>query len=597
MAMELNQKSEETKTIIIKQREKEEEEVWSWGAGTDGQLGTGRLQDELLPQLLNLPSLSAVSMLACGGAHVVALTSGGKVLTWGRGNSGQLGLGEMVNSLLTPNPVLSLDTCFITQVSAGWSHSGFVSDKGCVFTCGDGSFGQLGHGDYRSHCSPVKVSFFNNKHVEQIACGMRHSIVLLKVSNNQDTSADDSGNQLYGFGSGKRGQLGVSVDKIKSINTPQIICGFEDVKITSISANGDHSAALSAEGQLYTWGRGFGGASDFLTPQHISSSLHFSEAVLGWNHALVLSDDGEVYMLGGSHHGVLSNPEKMNSSEPSSDTGGAVLERVTGLEGMKVVQIAAGAEHSAVVTEDGVIKTWGWGEHGQLGLGSTCDQRGTNGNKKGLAATIVANPGELKLRASASDTNFTDGSTLNFDGLLLSVEKPGSFMIDFDIPRKDVQFQFMNTFKVEGKQVNWTYAHARNENRTVLDGTLFLDTANKLSASHELGSVNCKLKYSYVHRGLTTFEPCYDLANKSWDLAVSRRVLGGNLIKANYETSSRVLGLEWSCSSLANPDGRIKRLMLLILGLEFTKVYEKSMEGIDFGIYYDLYPYAGPCPV
>lgn len=54
------------------------------------------------------------------------------------------------------------------------------SDAGCVFTCGDGSFGQLGHGDYRSHCSPVKVSFFINSHVQEIACGMRHSLVLLK---------------------------------------------------------------------------------------------------------------------------------------------------------------------------------------------------------------------------------------------------------------------------------------------------------------------------------------------------------------------------------------------------------------------------------
>ncbi|KAK6252650.1 hypothetical protein QUC31_014370 [Theobroma cacao] len=180
MAVEVNQSSKET---IIEQREKEEEQLWSWGAGTDGQLGTARLQDEHLPQLLNLPSLSSagpVSILACGGAHVVALTYGGKVLTWGRGNSGQLGHGEMVNTLLAPKPVMSLESYFITQVSAGWSHSGFVSDEGCVFTCGDGSFGQLGHGDYRSHCSPVKVSFFVNKHVEQIACGMRHSLVLLK---------------------------------------------------------------------------------------------------------------------------------------------------------------------------------------------------------------------------------------------------------------------------------------------------------------------------------------------------------------------------------------------------------------------------------
>lgn len=53
-------------------------------------------------------------------------------------------------------------------------------DDGCLFTCGDGSFGQLGHGDSQSHCSPVEVSYFASKHVEQIACGMRHSLVLLK---------------------------------------------------------------------------------------------------------------------------------------------------------------------------------------------------------------------------------------------------------------------------------------------------------------------------------------------------------------------------------------------------------------------------------
>ncbi|KAK8567718.1 hypothetical protein V6N12_006295 [Hibiscus sabdariffa] len=208
---------------------------------------------------------------------------------------------------------------------------------------------------------------------------------------------------------------------------------------------------------------------------------------------------------------------------------------------------------------------------------------GTNGDKKGLAATVTANPGELKLRAALSDTNFTDGSAVNPDNLLLSIEKPGSFTVDFDIPKKDVQFQFMNTFKVEGKQVNWIYTHSRNENRTVLDGTLLLDSANKLSASHELGSVNCKLKYSYVHRGLITFEPCYDLANKSWDLAVSRRTGVADLIKATYETSSRVLGVKWSSSSLVNETGRIKvsAAFSLTEGLQSPKL---SVE------IYDAYP-------
>lgn len=68
----------------------------------------------------------------------------------------------------------------ITEFSVNVCCSFTISDSGCLFTCGDGSFGQLGHGDYKSHCSPVRVSFFANEHVEQIACGMRHSLVLLK---------------------------------------------------------------------------------------------------------------------------------------------------------------------------------------------------------------------------------------------------------------------------------------------------------------------------------------------------------------------------------------------------------------------------------
>ncbi|KAF6164335.1 hypothetical protein GIB67_029218 [Kingdonia uniflora] len=169
----------------MKQKEKEEE-LWSWGAGTEGQLGTTKLEDSHLPQLL--PSLALpISQLACGGAHVIALTQGGggrpcsEVLSWGRGTSGQLGHGDLENCLY-PKGISFFERFVVSHVSAGWSHSGFVSGSGRVFTCGDGSFGQLGHGDFQSHCSPVEVLTMgsSDKHVEQIACGMRHSLVLLK---------------------------------------------------------------------------------------------------------------------------------------------------------------------------------------------------------------------------------------------------------------------------------------------------------------------------------------------------------------------------------------------------------------------------------
>lgn len=66
--------------------------------------------------------------------------------------------------------------------------------------------------------------------------------------NNWDQSGTGlSGDQVYGFGSGKRGQLGVSMDNNRSISVPQATVGLEGVEIISIDANGDHSAALSGK--------------------------------------------------------------------------------------------------------------------------------------------------------------------------------------------------------------------------------------------------------------------------------------------------------------------------------------------------------------
>lgn len=285
--------------------EDDEQQVWSWGAGTDGQLATGRLQDEHSPQLIrSLSAYGPIVSLSCGGAHVIAVSSGGRVLTWGRGTSGQLGHGEMVNNL-QPNLVKELEGIVITHVSAGWNHSGFVSENGAIFTCGDGSFGQLGCGDYNSQCYPREVSYFASKPVEQVACGMRHSLVLLR---------DNVENPVYGFGSGKRCQLGMSMDKVKSSSLPQITMGLENLKIISIYANGDHSAALSADGSLYTWGRGFSCALDTYIPCHSDAAFPISEVALGWNHALLLTREGEVFMLGGARHGVLGDPQKTPST-------------------------------------------------------------------------------------------------------------------------------------------------------------------------------------------------------------------------------------------------------------------------------------------
>ena len=76
-----NEEKQEKEEEEEEQQQQQVQKIWSWGAGTEGQLGTGRLEDEHLPQLLLhlsslLPCSDPISQLACGGAHVIALTSG-----------------------------------------------------------------------------------------------------------------------------------------------------------------------------------------------------------------------------------------------------------------------------------------------------------------------------------------------------------------------------------------------------------------------------------------------------------------------------------------------------------------------------------------
>lgn len=76
------------------------------------------------------------------------------------------------------------------------------SESGAIFTCGDGSFGQLGHGDYSSQCHPRQVSYFASKPVEQVACGMRHTLVLLRGDHLKPTLLcfvhdENWGNEIY----------------------------------------------------------------------------------------------------------------------------------------------------------------------------------------------------------------------------------------------------------------------------------------------------------------------------------------------------------------------------------------------------------------
>jgi alpha-tubulin suppressor-like RCC1 family protein len=106
------------------------------------------------------------------------------VYAWGENEYGQCGVqarqSESGTSILYGPTLVNFDDYYkptIRQVSAGGHHSGFVDDIGRLFTCGKGDYGQLGIGQTTNEIVPYYVNRIPDKVVEA-SCGQDHTLVL-----------------------------------------------------------------------------------------------------------------------------------------------------------------------------------------------------------------------------------------------------------------------------------------------------------------------------------------------------------------------------------------------------------------------------------
>ncbi len=67
--------------------------VLTWGGNRFGQLGDGSTRDRHVPGYVQLPRHTTISSVAAGSAMGYAVTSAGRLLSWGINNLGQVGDG------------------------------------------------------------------------------------------------------------------------------------------------------------------------------------------------------------------------------------------------------------------------------------------------------------------------------------------------------------------------------------------------------------------------------------------------------------------------------------------------------------------------
>ncbi len=315
--------------------------VWVSGDNSSGQLGTG---DNNASNKAKLSLHHSAAAVAAAGNHSLIQMGDGSLWAMGNNSSGQLGLGA-TTAVNTPTRVIEGG---VAAVATGNTHSLILKSDGSVWVSGGNSNGQLGTGN--NSAVNVFTKILPDSAIA-IAAGDNHSLVLL------------SNGDLLAFGLNSDGQLGLG--NLTSVNRPTT-SGLSAV--VGIAAGGNHSLALKKDGSLHACGNnavgqlGITGAATNATTWTavVGCDSGVQSMAAGASHSLILKSTGIVLACGSNSSGQLSG------GDASSSTPRALSLPADSL----AAAVAAGSNHSLILTIEGNLLVLGANAQGQLGLGT-----------------------------------------------------------------------------------------------------------------------------------------------------------------------------------------------------------------------------------
>lgn len=259
-------------------------------------------------------------------------------------------------------------------------------EGGVLLYCGGTDYAQLGRtggktkkedldrdSDYPNLLRPTKLKALTDVKIMFIASGPAACHCF----------AGDTAGNLYSWGRNEKGQLGHG--DLAQRNVPTKVAALDGMFVVGASGGKNHSACVMKDGSSYAWGVnthgqcGMGSVRPLKAPAKEDLVLspvrcvveNCSQVACGIDFTLWLCD-GRVMAAGHGQYGVLG--DGVDHSYNAKDSSIQILyepvptpRRVSGLDGVKVLKVAAGQQHCLAYDNEGSCYSWGNGGYGRLG--------------------------------------------------------------------------------------------------------------------------------------------------------------------------------------------------------------------------------------
>jgi alpha-tubulin suppressor-like RCC1 family protein len=256
----------------------------------------------------------------------------------------------------------------VKQVSCGQSHIGLVTDDGRVFTWGSGEHGMLGHGSKQNYPAPKQVMGLASLTAVHISCGAFHTaIIAAEPSELTFVQVPPSARRLD---HGSESPPASAVDRFRDRDSANEVLSCGSLYVCGLSKAGQlglgnitgTSSSSSSKQQAAMV------ATPTLVPFFQSEGYRVAKVSAGFHHTLVIGVpihamrvfSTSVFSFGWGEHGRLGLGDEEQRSAPCL---------VAFPMPFHAVEISAGEQHSLAAGKQGCY-SWGSNSMGQLGLGN-----------------------------------------------------------------------------------------------------------------------------------------------------------------------------------------------------------------------------------